>query len=456
MGALVTAAQIAADVRSARISAVDVTRRALGRIGALDGGINAFTAVFEADALAEARAIDQARTQGRPLGPLAGVPFAIKNLFDVAGRVTLAGARIRLDAPPATRDAELVARFRRAGAVLVGTLNMDEFAYGFVTQNAHFGATRNPHDLACIAGGSSGGSAAAVAAGLAPLTLGSDTNGSIRIPAGLCGVFGLKPTHGRWPVEGQFPFAPTLDHAGLFARTVRDLALGYDVGLDCGAPRLSGRLAALTQTPLRAGVLGGWFARGLTSQVEAALNLVQGALGAEPDVILPDAQAARSAAFCLTAFEGGRLHLADLASRLDDYDPAVGGRLLAGALLPDEVHGATLAFKARFTKSLLAAFETYDVLIAPITPGPASPIGEDAMCVEGVQTSIRKNLGVYTAPISFVGAPVIAAPIVGPGLPVGVQIIAAPDREDLAFAAALKLEAEGLAVSPEVRSHANQ
>ena len=448
MAAFADAVGIAADVRAGRIRATDVVRRALGRIRDLDRRINAFTAVFEAEALADAEAIDRARAEGRDLGPLAGVPFAVKNLFDVAGRTTLAGAKIRLGCPPASRDAALVARFREAGAILVGALNMDEFAYGFVTENAHFGASRNPHDLACIAGGSSGGSAAAVAAGLLPLTLGSDTNGSIRIPAGLCGVFGLKPTLGRLPVDGMFPFVRTLDHSGLFARTVEDLALGYDAGVDADVPRIGLRRDALLRQPLRAAVLGGWFRRGLTRPVVEALADVAEALGAGPDVVLAQAEAARSAAFCLTAFEGGRLHLANLSARVADYDPAVGGRLLAGALSPEAVHRAALAFRKRFAADILAAFEDHDVLIAPITLGPAPPIGQETMRLDGEEISIRKNLGIFTQPISFVGAPVIAAPVRTAGMPIGVQIIAAPGREDLAFAAAFQLAQKGVATAP--------
>ena len=448
MEAFSTALEIAEAVRGGRISAVEVARATLARIETLDRRINAFTAVFAQDALAQAEAIDQARLRGEKLGPLAGAPFAVKNLFDVAGRTTLAGAKIRLESPAAAKDAALVARFKQVGAVLVGALNMDEFAYGFVTENAHFGATRNPHDLSCIAGGSSGGSAAAVAAGLLPLTLGSDTNGSIRIPAALCGVFGLKPTHGRLPVEGVFPFVPTLDHAGVFARTVADLALGYDAGLDEGEARICPRLDALGALPLRVGVLGGWFQHGVTRPVLEALDKVAGALKAEREVVLADAEAARSAAFCLTAFEGGRLHLAELARRIEDYDPAVGSRLLAGALSPEALYQAALGFRVRFTQKVLEAFEKYDVLIAPTTLGPAPPIGQETMQLDGAEVSIRKNLGLYTQPISFVGAPVIAAPIVNPSRPVGVQLIAAPGREDLAFGAALHLERLGLAVSP--------
>ena len=164
-------------------------------------------------ALSEAERIDRSIACGRDPGPLAGVPFAVKNLFDVAGVTTLAGSRINRERPPAERDAAAVAALRRAGAVLVGCLNMDEYAFGFTTENAHYGPTHNPHDPTRIAGGSSGGSAAAVAAGLVPLSLGSDTNGSIRVPASLCGVFGLQPTYGRVSRAGVVLFAGSLARA---------------------------------------------------------------------------------------------------------------------------------------------------------------------------------------------------------------------------------------------------
>ena len=184
----------AAAVRAGRLNAVEVTQAALDRIEARNGAINAFTAVTAERALAAAAAVDTALRSGRNPGPLAGVPFAVKNLFDVKGIVRLAGSRIDAARPPAARDATLVARLESAGAILIGALNMDEYAFGFSTQNSHYGPTRNPHDPTRIAGGSSGGSAAAVAADMVPTALGSDTNGSIRVPAALCGVFGLKPT----------------------------------------------------------------------------------------------------------------------------------------------------------------------------------------------------------------------------------------------------------------------
>ena len=170
---------------------------ALARIAERDKTLNAFTAVTRERALAKARAIDADRAAGRALGPLAGVPFAVKNLFDVAGLATLAGSKINRDRPPATADATLVARLEAAGAVLVGALNMGEYAYDFTGENVHYGPSRNPHDTSRMTGGSSGGSGGAVAGGLVPIALGSDTNGSIRVPSSFCGLFGLKPTYGR-------------------------------------------------------------------------------------------------------------------------------------------------------------------------------------------------------------------------------------------------------------------
>lgn len=447
--------EIAGEIRAGRVTARAVTEAALSRIARLDGDINAFTSVTGNRALAAADAIDADLAAGRPVGPLAGVPFAVKNLFDIEGRPTLAGSKIRRDAAAPARDATLVNRLAAAGGVLVGALNMDEFAYGFVTENAHDGPVHNPHDLTRIAGGSSGGSAAAVAAGLVPLTLGSDTNGSIRIPASLCGVWGLKPTYGRLSRQGVFPFVESLDHVGPFARSAEDLALAYDVmqGPDpegdaiCvrEAEPLFERLDSLAEQPLRVGVLRGWFQQGAFPEVLEALGRVAGALKAADLVELPSAQAARAAAFCLTAFEGGELHHDDLARRAMDYDPAVRDRLLAGALLPKGVHEAAQRFRTVFRDEVREAFQRYDVLLAPSSVCPAPPIGQATMEMDGAPVSVRKNLGAFTQPISYIGLPVVAAPVNRPGqLPIGVQIIAPPWREDLAFAAALRLQREGV------------
>lgn len=446
---------IAGEVRAGRVTARAVTEATLSRIARCNGAINAFTAVLNARALAQADTVDAAIAAGQPAGPLAGVPFAVKNLFDIAGLPTLAGSRIRRDAAPPARDATLIQRLEAAGAVLVGALNMDEFAYGFVTENAHDGPTRNPHDLSRIAGGSSGGSAAAVAAGLAPLTLGSDTNGSIRIPASLCGVFGLKPTYGRLSRQGVFPFVESLDHAGAFARSVEDLALAYDLmqGPDIdgdaicvrAAQPVSGRIAALADRPLRVGVLGGWFAQGAFPEVLEALDAAATALEARDRVILPGAQAARAAAFCLTPVEAAHLHLPDLKTSAMDYDPAVRDRLLAGALLPPSVAQAAQRYRTLFRAEVARAFERFDILLAPSSVCPAPGIGQATMEMGGQQVSVRRNLGAFTQPISYVGLPVLAAPVNRPGqLPIGIQIIAPAWREDLALAAGLQLQRLGV------------
>jgi Asp-tRNA(Asn)/Glu-tRNA(Gln) amidotransferase A subunit family amidase len=190
------AAEIAAAVQAGDVRPADVVEAALAAIGTRDPVLNSFTAVTGERARARAQAIDAARTQGQPLGPLAGVPFAVKNLFDIEGLPTLAGAKINRTRPPAPRDAALIERLEAAGAILVGALNMGEYAYDFTGENIHDGASRNPHDVSRMTGGSSGGSAGAVAGRLVPLSLGSDTNGSIRVPSSLCGLFGLKPTYG--------------------------------------------------------------------------------------------------------------------------------------------------------------------------------------------------------------------------------------------------------------------
>src|SRR4051812_20143729 len=223
---------IAEAVRSRRSSAAEVTEAALRRIEREDARYNCFTAVVAAQARRDAARIDADIAAGRDPGPLAGAPFAVKNLFDIANLTTLAGSKINRDNPPAQRDASVVAALRRAGAVLLGALNMDEYAYGFTTENTHYGPTRNPHDLSRSAGGSSGGSGAAVAAGLVPLTLGTDTGGSIRVPAALCGIFGLKPTFGRVSRDGVALFSAPVDHVGPLARSVRDLACAYDLMQD--------------------------------------------------------------------------------------------------------------------------------------------------------------------------------------------------------------------------------
>src|SRR5215831_13006616 len=220
-----SATQIASDVAAGELSAAAVIDNALARIARLNPTLNAFTAVTAERARAKANAVDAARDRHKL--PLAGVPFAVKNLFDIAGLATVAGSKINRADRPAKQDSPLIERLEAAGAVLVGALNMGEYAYDFTGENVHDGASRNPHDLTRMSGGSSGGSGTAVGAGLVPLALGSDTNGSIRVPSSFSGIFGLKPTYGRLSRARTFPFVGNLDHLGPVAHNVKDLARAY-------------------------------------------------------------------------------------------------------------------------------------------------------------------------------------------------------------------------------------
>ncbi len=454
-----SAAALARDVASGAVTAEAVTRAALDRIAALDGRVGAFTHVAAGRALAAARAVDAGRAAGRAPGPLAGVPFAVKNLFDLAGVPTLAGSKIGRDGPPAARDATLVERLETAGAVCLGALNMGEYAYDFTGENAHDGPSRNPHDLSRMAGGSSGGSAAAVAAGLVPLALGSDTNGSIRVPSALCGLFGLKPTYGRLSRARSFPFVASLDHLGPFARSAADLALAYDAmqGSDPDDPASAGRAVEPTLPGLGAGagrlrvaVLGGHFARTGEPAAFAAVARCAEALGATRSVELPGAERARAAAFLITMAEGAALHLDRLRTRAGDFDPAVRDRLLAGALLPAAWIAQAQKLRRSFAEAANRLFDGVDLLLAPATPCPAPRLGQTEMTNGGQTLPVRANLGIYTQPISFIGLPVAAVPVwtEGGALPMGVQVIGPPWREDLVLRAASALEADGVARAP--------
>src|SRR6201996_4248368 len=253
-----TATAIAQAVKNKTFSALEATDAVLARIAAHDGVLNAFTDVTAERARTKARAVDASIAAGQSVGALAGVPFAVKNLFDVQGLPTRAGSKINRDHPPASRDATLIERMEAAGAVLVGALNMGEYAYDFTGENVHDGPSRNPHDTTRMTGGSSGGSGSAVGGGLVPLALGSDTNGSIRVPSSLCGIFGLKPTYGRLPRNRTFPFVASFDHLGPFARSVRDLALAYDAmqGFDSDDPACANRPVEATTNQLETGTDG--------------------------------------------------------------------------------------------------------------------------------------------------------------------------------------------------------
>jgi AtzE family amidohydrolase len=452
-----SATEIARGVRSGAFTARSIAEAHLARIDAHDGRVGAFTAVTRERALAEADAVDSRRKSGAPLGPLAGVPYAVKNLFDIAGLPTLAGARINREHPPATRDAFLIRKLVAADAVLLGALNMGEYAYDFTGENAHDGPSRNPHDLTRMTGGSSGGSGAAPAAGFATVALGSDTNGSIRVPSSLCGLFGLKPTYGRLSKAGSFPFVGTLDHLGPLARSTADCAAFYDAmrGHDPDDADCRDRPAEALMPFVNSGIGGlrvaratGYFDRMQTATATDAVATVADALDAGT-IEIPDTAAARAAAFLITMAEGGHLHLPRLRTRAAEFDPDTRTRLLAGALLPASYVAMAQRVRRKYRAAVLKLFESVDVILAPATPTVAPMLGQKTFALDGQEVPVRANLGLFTQPFSFIGLPVMAAPVwtAGSALPIGVQVIAPPWREDIANRVAGYLESKGIAAA---------
>ncbi|MDA9528299.1 MULTISPECIES: AtzE family amidohydrolase [unclassified Bradyrhizobium] len=454
------ASEIASAVAGGKMSALDATEAALARIKQHDTVLNAFTDVTADRARAKARAIDADIAAGKEVGPLAGVPFAVKNLFDVSGLPTRAGSKINRDRAPATRDAALIERMEAAGAVLVGALNMGEYAYDFTGENVHDGPSRNPHDTTRMSGGSSGGSGSAVGGALVPIALGSDTNGSIRVPSSFCGIFGLKPTYGRLSRARSFPFVASLDHLGPFARSVTDLALAYDVmqGPDaddaaCTTRGLEPTLPLLANpvSDLRIAVAGGHFQKNVFPEAVEAVSRVAKALGATRVVEVPEASRARAAAYVITTTEGASLHLDRLRKRPNDFDPAVRDRLIAGAMVPAPLVDRAQKFRRWYRAQLAEIFKSVDVLLAPATPCTAPKLGQVNFNLDGVELPVRANIGIHTQPISFIGLPVVAVPVPLEPLPIGVQIICAPWREDIALRVAHALEKMGVAAAPAPR-----
>jgi len=455
-----SAADIAKAVAGGRLSALDATEAALARIKQHDTVLNSFTDVTADRARAKARAIDADIAAGKDVGPLAGVPFAVKNLFDVAGLSTRAGSKINRDLAPARRDATLIERMEAAGAVLVGALNMGEYAYDFTGENVHDGPSRNPHDTTRMSGGSSGGSGSAVGGALVPIALGSDTNGSIRVPSSFCGIFGLKPTYGRLSRARSFPFVASFDHLGPFARSVTDLALAYDAmqGPDADDSACTTRgleptvpLIANPVSDLRIAVAGGYFQKNVFPEAIEAVSRVTKALGATRVVELPEAARARAAAYVISTTEGASLHLDRLRKRPNDFDPAVRDRLIAGAMVPAPLVDRAQKFRRWYRAQLAEIFRSVDVLIAPATPCTAPKLGQVNFNLDGVELPVRANIGIHTQPISFIGLPVVAVPVPLEPLPIGVQIIAAPWREDIALRVAYALEKMGVVAAPSPR-----
>ncbi|MBD1545614.1 AtzE family amidohydrolase [Roseibium aggregatum] len=453
-----TASQTVSAVAGGEISAEAVATHALQTVDKLDPQINAFTDVTADRALSEARAVDEAIARDEEL-PLAGVPYAVKNLFDMEGVTTRAGSQINRENAPASADSTLIAKLKGAGAILIGGLNMGEYAYDFTGENVHDGNCLNPHDMTRMIGGSSSGSGAAAAAGMVPVTLGSDTNGSIRVPSSFCGLFGLKPTYGRLSRAGSFPFVGSLDHLGPLARSAEDLALVFDVlqGPDRKDPAQADKPVLPTVPELFKGidglkiaVAGGYFRQKAMPEAFQAVDLIASALGAIGDIEVPEAARARAAAYVITTVEGSSLHLERIRNRPEDFDPDTRDRFISGAMVPAVWVQQAQRFRSWFRAMMRELFTHVDILLAPATPFHALPSGTKTITLDGEEMPARPNIGIFTQPISFIGLPVATVPVWldGASLPIGVQVIAPAWREDLALRVAHHLQTTGVSSAP--------
>lgn len=411
-------------------SSVELTERCLDRAEALNPALNAFLLIDREGALAAARKADEQRRAGRVRGPLHGVPIALKDLFDTAGLRTTAGSKHFAERVP-SEDAHTVARLREAGAIIIGKLNLHEWALGVTTANPHWGTCHNPWDLDRIPGGSSGGTGAAIAADVVPAGTGSDTGGSIRIPASLCGVTGLKPTYGRCSLRGVVPLSWTLDHVGPLARTAEDCALlleamaGYDPldphSENVPLPDVTTGLRDGAQG-LRIGVPSNHFFDNCEGDVAKAVEdaaRVFERLGATiTDVSVPEATTAAAQNGAILISDAAAYHRERLESARDAFGADVLWLLDIGAKTPATAYALALEFRRTFRRWLeRELFTTVDILLHPTTPIAAPPIAEG-----GAATS---TLIQNTSPWNLAGVPVLSLPcgFTSAGLPVGLSLV---------------------------------
>ncbi len=426
-----SALDLAADVRAGRTDPVELVERALARLAESEPDVRAFVHVDAAGALAQARA---AARQRDDLGPLHGVPVAVKDLFDVAGQVTAAGSVVPAG-PPAVRDATAVARLREAGAVVLGRTRTHEFAWGITTQHAVLGGTADPWDTSRVPGGSSGGSAAAVAAGVVPLALGSDTGCSIRLPAAWCGLVGHKSTYGAVPADGVLPLAPSLDHVGALVRTPGDARLALEV--------LTGRPlpAPAPLDGLRLGVVGSPAVPGVARALAAAV----GRAGAPPQAVeQPMADGLTGIFAAVQGVEALAWHRGTgrWPAHADAYGPDVRARLRACERLdPDDVREA-LRLREELRRRTAELFAQVDLVLLPVAVcGPPTTADPDVAALPGGPGPVRAGVLPWTVWANLCGLPACAVPagLDDDGLPVGLQVVGPPgaDARVLDAAAAL-------------------
>jgi aspartyl-tRNA(Asn)/glutamyl-tRNA(Gln) amidotransferase subunit A len=436
-------AEIAPRVRAGEVSPVELAEACLARIAALNGRVNAYLTVLADAALREARAAEAEIRAGRYRGPLHGIPIAHKDLYYTRGVVTTAGSKILADFVP-TEDAAAVERLRAAGTVLLGKTQMHEFAYGGTNDNEHYGPTRNPWHLERIPGGSSGGSAAALAAGMCLGATGSDTAGSIRIPAHACGTTGIKPTYGRVSLYGVVPMAWSLDHPGPLARTAHDAALllqamaGHDprdpASDDRPVPDFSFELD-LGVRGLRLGIPRNYFTEEVAPDVDAAyraaIRTLQDLGATVEDVEIPSLAATLAVQFAIGASECAAYHAEWLRTRPDDYGADVRARLEAGQLVPAVDYLKAQRYRAVIRAEQRAVLQRVDVLVTPTLPIPAPPIGMATATLGGRTVPVSPQLIRFTAPFDQSGFPAASVPcgFDGDGLPIGLQIAGRPWAE---------------------------
>ncbi|MDR5684269.1 MAG: amidase [Armatimonadota bacterium] len=430
--------ELAERIRRKDVSPVEATEAALRRIEEVDPTIHAFLSVDAERAMDAARRAEAEVATGGARGPLHGVPFALKDLIAQAGAPFTCGSPLRRSVV-ADRDAEVTARLRAAGAVFVGRTHLHEFAYGVSNNNPHYGPARNPWDPSRVPGGSSGGSAAALASCCIYGSIGTDTGGSIRIPAALCGVCGLKPTSGRLPTVGVYPLSPSLDHVGPMARTVQDLIALWSVIADGAVPSCQDALRCL-----RVGVPTAYVWEAVDAEVagvvRGALRTLEDAGATLVEFVPPEMEATSAAATAILMTEASSTHLQQLRRDPQAYGEDVRHRLLVGLAIPAERYVRALDVRRRLTAAWTDGVLSHvDVVASPTVPVPAPPIGEETTHVAGKPYNTRALLTRLTNPFNALGLPAVSVPCgFARGLPVGLQIVGPPmgDEKVLAVGAA--------------------
>lgn len=438
---------IAAAVTHRKVSPTDLVRDVLDAARRHNAALNAYITVCDESALAAAERLERAIAQKKDVGPLAGVPVSVKDIIRTLDAPTTAGSRIFGDGLPPTEDATVVRRLRRAGAIVVGKTNLHEVALGVTSANEHFGPARNPWNAEHVAGGSSGGSASSVAAGFCTASVGTDTRGSIRIPAACCGVTGFKPTYGLLPTDGIIPLAPTLDHAGPITHTVIDAA--HMLGVMTGSRATFERFVKALRTSTRQLVIGvsEYHLRDLDDEIghaiDKALRTLRPLCAEIRDVSMPGLEGVQEASTVITSSEAIAYHDTLLAAQPKSYGPQVRKRLEEGRKRSALEYLAAMARRDEVKRAFASTFESVDILVGATIPALPPKVGVTEVEVNGKTEKVVDAFTRYNAPQNVAGIPALTIPCgLVRGLPVGLQLIAAEGRDEslLSLGAAFQRE----------------